>query len=774
MDDALNEVERLVSESAERQRPSKNRRTVKPKEEAPVEDDIDLDEETEDAAPPKPRVRRVSRKAETVNLDEVTQEQVDNLLPPEAPEPEEKSRSLDDMYAKFGIGSRPEFKIQVHRTWPKMAPGGDKFDGYYDTWDMPLSMDEIQREYGGGHYLIVVVGPNPKSPNLSRRYASFNLDLPGRPKYERRPNAAKPNPAEVEASTSPVAIPPPVHVQENAKLSEQAMKLAFDVSERERDERRRAEEKAEARAAQAEGAMRPLLEAERRAAKVEVDAVRERAELERRLMQQQLDEQRQKQEELRREMEERMRSQPSVASELKALAETGLFGSKDEGATQKMVEQILERHQRELAMIHETHSKFIEALRSAHQTELQAIRDSQRRELEAEREAGRSREQRIEDRLASEREERRRDQEHEKKRLEERDLMWKDRMEQAIQMKEQSWESRHSSMLSAHEMRMMSLQSEIDRLKAELDATKHKVTDSSDPVAQMMKWREMQTVMKDVLDIKESAPATSGGIGIGGGGEDWKQALAEGVVERLPNILQFLGGQGGQASSQPVPQQQPQEGDLINTPQGPMVVVRDPATGQLALAPQAAVEAHRRAQAQQQQRGILPSGGGGANASRKRRPASRVARPVEKKRSVSVVPNLAEGLPRRAAPWEGGGEIDGPPPAPPPEPRMRSRPAVDPSGEPMELSAGERQALRMLAKEVNDHVLGGDDPEDMIQKLMANYPKPVLRQVVGQYTVSQIARGIVQVEPNGAGATPAGQKFVFQAFTELQRLLAEE
>ena len=780
MDDALKEVERLVDEST---RSTRNRRLAKPKKkEEPVDFDDDAEEveETEEEveAPKrsKPRVRKIAES----EMEEVTSDQVDRLLPPQndIPAPEEKVKSLDDMYAKFGIGTRPEFKAQVWRLWPKMAPGGAKFDGYYDTWDQPLSLDEIQREYGGGNYRVVVVGPHPSSPGLQKRYASHMVELPGDPRYDRKPRSATTGaPAHTEAQ---IVIPPPVQMpQENVKLQEQAMKMMFEVSERERDERRRAEEKAEARTELAHGAMTPVIEAERRAAQTQVEAARDRADLERRSYERQLEEQRLKNEELRREMEERFRSQPSIATELAQLAQAGLLGQKDDSGIKVIVEQILERHQRELTLLHEQNAKFVEALRSAHQTEMAAIRESQRRELESEREAGKTREQRIEDRLNSEREERRRDQERERQRLEERDIAWKDRLEQALQSKEQSWESRHQSLLSGHEVRIMSMMNEVERLKSELDDAKRKAQDVGDPITQMLKMREMQTVMKDVFDIKDpvAAPATGGGIGIGGG-DDWKQSLVEGLTERLPAILEMVSGRGGAPGGQPAPQQTYQPGQVVQTPNGPMVVVVDPASGQLALAPQAAVEAHERSMREGQGKSLLPDGGG----QRRRRPASRMARPNGEKperKSVSVTQNLSEGLPRRAAPWEGGGEISNgppqPPPAPPAQPRMRTRPATTtPSDAPnMELSPGERQVLKTLAKEVNDHVLRGDEPEDLVEKLLATYPHDALRRGVGQYSVQQVARGIVQVEPSGAGATPAGQKFVLMACAELQNALKQ-
>ena len=766
--DALDEVERLVSESAQR----KPRRAAKVKG-IEENDEVDMSDdeasEPEDDAPKRRRVKKVDKVE--ANLSD---EEVDRLLPSEEsiPAPEENVKSLDDMYAKYGIGNRPEFKLQVWRLWPKMAPGGTKFDGYYETWQQPLTLDEVQREYGGGTYRLTVQGPHPTSANLTKRYASYVVELPGEPKYSRKPRAAAgAAPPGEEAGQAPPPLMMPSQ-QENAKLSEQAMKLAFDVSERERDERRRAEEKAESRAREERQALMPLVDAERRVAEMSIQAVKERAESERRSLEERLHEERREREEMKRQMEDHMRGRPSVTQELAELARSGLLGKEDTTA-KEMVRDILERHQRELALIHEQHAKFVESLRGAHATEVAAVREAQRRELEAEREAGRSREQRVEDRLAAEREERRRDQERHREVLEERDRAWKDRLEQALLSKDQSWESRHQSTIATYESRSQWMQTEIDRLKVELQDAKHKIHDTTDPVAQVMRMRDLQTTLKDALGISDAPAAapSSGGITIGGGADDWKQTLIEGALERLPQIASLLGG-GAAPQQAAQAQQQYYPGQVVDTPNGQMVVVVDPASGQLALAPKAAVEAHERAL--RQQKSPLLEG-----EPRRKRPASRAARPpaaAPPRKQVSVTPNLAEGLPKRAAPWEGGGDIDEDVAAPPPVPRMRTRkpemPDVTAEG-PVELSSTERSVLRMLAKEVHEHVVRADDPDDLVQKLMSSYPAPVLNQAVGQYTVEQIARGIVQVMPDSAGSTPAGQRFVLEAFTKLQRALSE-
>jgi len=91
----------------------------------------------------------------------------------------------------------------------------------------------------------------------------------------------------------------------------------------------------------------------------------------------------------------------------------------------------------------------------------------------------------------------------------------------------------------------------------------------------------------------------------------------------------------------------------------------------------------------------------------------------------------------------------------------------------MEMTSAEKQGIRMVAKAIHESVMQADEPEDFVQKILAQYPPQVLRQVVGSYTDQQIVRGIAQVEPNSAGATPAGQQFVAKAFSLLRHAVQQ-
>lgn len=771
-DPAAEEIERIVAEAQAS---------------APPDDD-DGDGDTEEASPPKKRrvVRAkkknddngTNRKARTIDdLDRDAELLLDGVR---LPKPSENVKTLDDMYAKYKVGDNPDFKIQVYRTYPKIAPGGRKFDGYYDTWDIPIGLDLIQSEYGGGQYRIAVVGPHPSNPRLTtKHYDSLPVQLAGDPKWERMPNALK---GRNETSDDGQSVQmPTMPMMENPKLSETALKMATSMADQERSERHRMEERLQQERAESRSMMGPAVEAERRRADDLIVAERSKAESERRFLEERLAEERLRTtderratEELRSRME-RMeaaeRTRPSAFSELREVAP--LF-QKDDSTAKEMLNSVLEKHRMEMDNMQRTHQAFVESLRSGHASEVGSMREAHRREIEAEREASRSRESRIEDRLNNEREERRRDQERFRQTQEERDRGWNDRLVQAKEMVEQSWQARHNTLLSAAETRNQYLQTELDRAKQEIVDLRSKREEAGDPLTQIRKMADMRTAVRE-LTGEDSKSSSSGGIGITGGDGDWKQVAVTEGLERAPELIDKIGdllsGRRGQGPSPQQQQQQYQPGQEVQTPQGLMVVVVAP-NGQLALTPKAAFEA-----AQKQAGGRLLQ-----------QPKPRVMPDVDdidpsqgrKDGKFSAVPNFADGLPKQRPPWEGGGmeqRQERAPGAPPRSvtrgPRMTSRstsarPAED---EPMQLTMQQRQVLDQIAKAVHRSVMEADEPEEFVARVMQEYPAPVLKQIAG-YTTADIQRGIVQVQPQSAGATPAGQQFVRDAFKALRRALA--
>jgi hypothetical protein len=696
---------------------------------------------------------------------------IDDLMPKGLPAPDGTLKSLGDLYAKFGIGRHPDMRVYIYRSYPKIGPRGVKVDGFLDEYDTPLTEQQIQADYGGGQYRVVVVGPHPTDPRLPKHYGSIAVTLAGEPNWERKPRATRSH-EDYQARGAANPPPLPIPAQENTKITEVALKMFQTSASEEREERRRMERKMEEERNSTRALAEPIAEAERRRADDLIQAERERGLTTQRFLEKQLEEQRIALLETKRQMEAMSNSRPSIGAELRELAEAGLFSNREGDAARAMFNTVLEKHRDEVAGLNTAHSDFIKQLRQSHANEIEALRAASARELVAEREASRSREERIEERLKTERDERRRDQERHRQDLEQRDVHWKDRMEQALATQQSSWEARHQSLVSTYENRTIWLQAEVDRYKQEAYDLRMKQDEKGDIGTQLLKMKELSTLVKEIGGGDAVAPASAGGAGGLGisGGDDWKAAFAGEAMERLPMIVDRLfggGGLGGGAPEAP-PQQQYYEGQVVGTPQGPMEVVRDPSSGQLALAPKEALDRYRAQQGQQPSaRAALPP----ANAPRASRAPARRRPP-----SVSATPNLAEGLPRRRPPWEGGGDdaraASPPPPAPPPPaPRMTTRSEVTPPAEPMELNNLERQALRVIAKEVHESVSGGEDPEEFVAKMMEKYPPDLLRKIVGEYNDRQIVQGLLQLEPRSAGATPAGQGFMLTSFQMMRQAL---
>ena len=755
-------------------------------------------------AQPEPKKRRIAVRRSKVEEppaeppedqeDEVvppqrTMEELDiaELLPRDFPKPAENVKTLGDLIAKYGVGDNPDFKLQVWRTYPKMFPGGAKADGFYDTWDQPLSEELIQSEYGGGTFRIVVQGPHPTKPNTPKHYDSVTLQLAGEPKYLRVPRALQGLPVDAGATPPPL---PMMSAGENPKLAETAMKLAVDMADKERSERHRMEERAGASLDRANAMFAPIVEAERRRADDVLAAQRERADSERNSLQQRLEEERNERKRLETRLESLEMNRPSMASELKDLMP--LIGPRgDEGkSAERMLESVMEKHRAEIEAVRAQNTQMAEAInrqnaetvaamRAAHLSEIASMREANARELSAERDAGRRREERIEDQLKMEREERRRDQERQRELIETNDRTWKDRVEMQVAATNQAWEARHQSVIGNYENRTLWNQQEIDRLKAEISDLRNKAIDSTDPIAIVHKAKEIREA---IGGPEHSSSGSGGGIGISGG-EDWKTIAAEGFSEKLPQLLQVIGNIVGGAGQPQQQQQVPPVGSIVQHPQlGEAVVVAAPhLPGGVGFQPRAAFEAAQAAQQQQSGSRMLPQ---------PRRPrvmpdANEVIEGGRHggRKSVSVVPNFAdlpnmEPVKRRRPPWEGGGDEETPAPrrtshvpqqqgAPQQQAAQQPAQAAQRSNGRRAVSHIERQALQVIAKLVHESVMNADEPDEFVDKIMAQWQPEVLRKLVGDYSPDDVAQGIVEVQPKSAGATPEGQKFVKAAFREI-------
>jgi len=737
-----------------------------------------------------------------------TMEELDlrDMLPSQPMKPVENVKSLGDVIAKYNIGNSTEFKLQVWRTYPKIFPGGGKADGFYDTWDQPLTEELIQSEYGGGNFRIVVMGPHPTKPNTLKHYDSVSLNLAGTPKYDRQPKAVQ----QGQTSTTDIAAPSPMLMmgQENAKLSETAMKLAVDMASKERDERIRVEDKAEKRAETALAATQPAVDAANRRADDLIKAERERSETERRYMQERYDESRTETRKLMERLETMEGNRSSVAQELKEIMpfmQQRTDNGEGNKVAERMMESVLEKHRVEMESMRTQQQQMIDnlnrqqeamvtSMRSSHQHEIATMREANARDLQAERESGIRRQERSDEQLKSEREERRRDQEQQRGLVESNDRTWKERIEMQLASTNQSWESRHQSVVATYENQVLWKQQEIDRLKSELSDTRARMTDNSDPIAIVHKAKEIREAIGGP-EHSSGSGSSSGGIGMGGV-EDWKNLAVEGLTERAPQLLQVL---GGLLSGQPQqPQQQYQVGQVVQTPQGEMVVIQTPQG--LALTPKAALD---QAQAQQQGRMLPPQRQGqGQRRQRVMPDAEEVANAGNGRRKrrgpVAATPNFADPSPYgadplpvrgRRPPWEGGGMEDDDDERQPQQAQPRQQPQQQPqrrTSKPeqqhpqqqhpqriaRQMSPQERQGLSVIAKLVHESVMNADEPEEFADKVMKEWAPEMLKRVIAGYSPDDIARGIAETQPNSAGATPAGQAFVRAAFAQIENALA--
>jgi len=793
-DESLDEIPDLIA----RAEPPKRARRIVTRRKSSEPDFSSEPESTDDSGEEAPAPADVGKQSTMEELE------LRDMLPSQSSmRPVENVKSLGDIIAKYNIGNSTEFKLQVWRTYPKLFPGGVKADGFYDTWDQPLTEELIQSEYGGGNFRIVVMGPHPTKPNTLKHYDSVSLNLAGTPKYDRQPKAVQQGQS---AAAPSIDMPSPMMVmgQENAKLSETAMKLAVDMAGHERLERIRVEERADAKAATAFAATQPVMDAERRRADDLIKAERERSEMERRMMQERIEESRGEQRKLLERIEQMESNRPNMAAELKEILPF-MQQPKDSGENNKvaerMMESVLDKHRVEMESMRAQQQQMIDnlnkqqeamiaSMRNSHQHEIATMRESNARELQAERESGTRRQERADDQLKMEREERRRDQERHRELLEANERTWKERLEMQIASLNASWESRHQSVLGTHETRGLWLQQEIDRLKSDLSDTKARMSDNSDPIAIVHKAKEIREAIGGPEHSSSGGGGVSGGIGMGSA-EDWKNLAVEGLTERAPQLLQVLGGllsgsQGGQAQSQP----QYQLGQVVQTPQGTMVVVQDPATGQLAFTPKAGLDQQ---QAAQQSRMLPSQRQQGARRQRVMPDAEDVVNGRRRRRGpVSAVPNFADPsqygsdpLPVRGRrpPWEGGGMEDededrqpprqSQPQQQPQQPRRTSKPPEQAQGQPQQriarqMNTQERQGLNVIAKLVHESVMNADEPAEFAEKVLKEWPPDMLKRVISGYSPDDIARGIVETQPTSAGATPAGQAFVREAFAQIE------
>lgn len=108
--------------------------------------------------------------------------------------------------------------------------------------------------------------------------------------------------------------------------------------------------------------------------------------------------------------------------------------------------------------------------------------------------------------------------------------------------------------------------------------------------------------------------------------------------------------------------------------------------------------------------------------------------------------------------------------------QQQQQPTQQPQSAPQriarQMSAQERQGLSIIAKLVHESVMNADEPDEFASKVVKEWSPDMLRKVISGYSPDDIARGIAETQPSSAGATPAGQAFVRQAFSQIEGALA--
>lgn len=742
--------------------------------------------------PPKRGRRRVNAEAAPKPLlptiideddeDDEEDEEPAAALPKELPTPEKGVQTLETLIAKFQIGEDPDYKLQLHRVLPKYFAGGIQAHGYLDEFTSPITQDFIASEYGGGEYSVRVFGPDPTRPGNSQRpYGSVKVVIGGPPNPSRLSRSAQ---AKIDAAGTSTPAPtqsfmmPPA---ENPELAKQAMKMADDQVKREREDRQAIEKKIDAEREAARRALDPVIEAERRRAEDLLRSERERSDQSMKFMEEKL---RESQASMTR-LEERIREmssapQTSMADELSKIMPL-LKGDEDKIANTHatITQSILERHRQELETMGKQQQSLIESMRTSHASEIAAMRDAHRREVEAERESARHRESRHEEVLKAEREERRRDAAIAQKMAEDRDQSWRDRLEQQQMNLQSMWESRVETQKSTYEAQLQWLRSENEQLQTRLRNLEAQLVDKGDVLSQLSKMRDLKQVAKDALGLDDVSHASAGGAGIGlsgSGAESGGKGMADVVgdaIQNLPDILaalsQLSGGGGAQAAQMQAQaaqaqmaqaqaaqaQMQYQPGQIIQTPQGPMVVVQDPRTGQLAMTPKAQFDAVNRSHVSRRPSTALPSQRRGMFA--------------PPKTSDIPVPDLSVGLNQPPQ-----GEQPATPQAADSDKATvatrgrTSKPQKGPNMDKMKQMIADQ-----VARLVHASVTGGDEPEEFVQKIISAGHPPLIIKAITDMPDDEILLAIQHVQPQSAGATPAGQRFIRDAMKLLREATSQ-
>jgi hypothetical protein len=192
-----------------------------------------------------------------------------------------------------------------------------------------------------------------------------------------------------------------------------------------------------------------------------------------------------------------------------------------------------------------------------------------------------------------------------------------------------------------------------------------------------------------------------------------------------------------------------------------MVVVQT--TNGLALAPKDQYDAYQ-AQQRVSQQAPAPAG------TRQRGILGQPQRPPHQPGDGIPVPNMAEGLPK-PRPW---GEPVQPPmpgdaqPVQQQAPQQQQAPRRTSKAQGGNMDQTKIMIANEVAKLVHASVEDADEPEEFVQKVLSKGYPAMIVQTIAAMSAEEVIAGIVHVQPNSAGATPAGQRFVREAMAALR------
>lgn len=193
---------------------------------------VELDEEAGVAAPP----------IETPEDPDVEPPKPKTKPAAAAPEPAspvlkqialEEERSLKDWLDTYG--TQGAFRVGLYRTEPKFVSvrgrGQVKCDGFLNSYDYTITEEDIQRQWGGGTFVLKVTRPGKSGSHQFQKSMQRSVQIAGEPSSENLPGGAN-----TAAATPEPAVAAP---SENPSVAKELTSLVKElVHDRDRGERR--------------------------------------------------------------------------------------------------------------------------------------------------------------------------------------------------------------------------------------------------------------------------------------------------------------------------------------------------------------------------------------------------------------------------------------------------------------------------------------------------------------------------------------------------------